>query len=301
MTERYRPRAGALRASCFNSGMEVWLYDEAHREQIRASGAFQALVEDGVGCFAAAAAPLVAQGLFVGVARTGDGSVDVSVMVGAPLSTDEIASTRWDSRPERAFLRLPSGQLCVESNDALRLGPGDAMEPGAVVAVPPGDYCLTLYRPVSGPSEVVVLTPGGTPAAGQPAILPLVDDAGGAAPWRMEDGRVHLQVRFDEFGVSARLALDRDGVASAGLVDGRVVDLQLAAGPRLAVAYLDPGGADRLGARPSRSRRIDWADAWFDTLDDGREWLVLVRRDPENGVDEELQRRWLDATFTPRS
>ena len=37
------------------------------------------------------------------------------------------------AEPQTAFLKLPSGRLCVESNDASRIGPEEPAEEGAVV------------------------------------------------------------------------------------------------------------------------------------------------------------------------
>jgi hypothetical protein len=159
-----------------NSGLEVWLYDDANRETIRGAAA------SGFGGMPGDVEEQSRRGLIVGYSLMQDDDLDVAVCVGDPLTDDELSGTRW-LEPQTAFLRLPSGKLCVESNDASRVGPEQPTEAGAVVELPAGEYRLTLYRidhealdrerlSWSGPQEVIVLTPGGTPADAAQELLP---------------------------------------------------------------------------------------------------------------------------------
>ena len=170
-------RAGATHFSVRNSGGEVWLYDEANREAIRAGNP-----PEGMGGMPANFDELTKQGLLVGYSLAQDDDLEVAVIVGAPLTAAELATGHW-LEPQTAFLRLPSGELCVESNDASRIGFEEPTEEGARVSVPAGDYRLTLHRvddealwrteqQWDGPREVIVLTAGGSSADAATDLLP---------------------------------------------------------------------------------------------------------------------------------
>jgi hypothetical protein len=79
---------------------------------------------------------LTRQGLVVGNSLQQDDDFEIAIHVGEPLTEDELAVARW-LEPQTAFLRLPSGRLCVESNDASRIGPEQPTEQGARLDVPP--------------------------------------------------------------------------------------------------------------------------------------------------------------------
>src|SRR5262245_29080834 len=100
-----------------NSGREVWLYDDANRERIRAGNVPTELPTGMPADFA----ELTRGGFIVGYGLAQDDDVDVEVHVDGPLTASELAKGRWLA-PQTAFLRLPSGRLCVESNDASRVG-----------------------------------------------------------------------------------------------------------------------------------------------------------------------------------
>lgn len=166
-------RAGAIPVHVSNSGLEVWLYDDSQVEALRASHAQERLIGGGS-----------LDGALVGYSLWQDDGIDAAVIVGKPLTAAELRIARW-LEPQTAFLRLPSGKLAVESNDACRIGEGAPGEKGAVVSVPKGDYRVTLYRidhealdreerEWAGPEQVVVLTPGGTPADDVAGLLPFL-------------------------------------------------------------------------------------------------------------------------------
>ncbi len=126
-TAKQYVRAGETVVKVSNFGLEVWLYDDANREAIRRSGAmnFMSGPTQGQESFAAQAQAFSAAlrgGLLVGYSLWQDDELHVAVIVGNPLTKKEMSAARW-LEPQRAFLRLPSGKLCVESNDACRIGP----------------------------------------------------------------------------------------------------------------------------------------------------------------------------------
>jgi hypothetical protein len=134
-------RAGGQRVEVYNSGLEVWLYDEANRERIATAGP----PDEGAGGMPPRFEQSTKKGLIVGYSMEGDGGVEPEIHVGEAFTDEELAVGRW-LEPQTALLKLPSGVLCVESNDASRVGPEEPGEKGAKVKVPPGDYRLTLLR-----------------------------------------------------------------------------------------------------------------------------------------------------------
>ena len=134
-------RDGGTHLSLFNSGLEVWLYDNANADTIRDSGALDFRRESKGESFEA----LTKRGMIVGYSLHQDDELEIAVYVGDPLSETELSMSRW-LEPQTAFLRVPSGRLCVEPNDSCRVGPETPTEKGGVVDVPPGDYRVTLYR-----------------------------------------------------------------------------------------------------------------------------------------------------------
>jgi len=76
------PRAGGSRFHIFNSGLEVWLYDEASREEIRASGGMDFRSDGAERTFD----QLTREGLVVGYSLYQDDELDVEVLVGPPLT-----------------------------------------------------------------------------------------------------------------------------------------------------------------------------------------------------------------------
>jgi hypothetical protein len=128
-------RAGTVRVKVFNSGLEVWMYDEANREAIRASGGMNVGV-DGTG---ATFESLTQKGLVVGFGLYQDDEIDMAVIVGEPLTDEERRHARW-LEPQQALLicrressassrttRAGSGQRRQRKK-----GPGSQCRPGAI-------------------------------------------------------------------------------------------------------------------------------------------------------------------------
>jgi hypothetical protein len=144
------PEARKLRVdnwtvAVYNSGPTVFLYDDAHADEIR-SAAPSLLT----GYYAAPEKdldkPLLSlgeKGVLVVFELYQDDPLLAEVSIGPPLGTEEMQGLPW-SRPQGAYLALPSGQLCIESMDSLRVGPIPPSDPGGRLSVPAGDYLVSL-------------------------------------------------------------------------------------------------------------------------------------------------------------
>ena len=228
--KKVKLRPGAQTVEVFNSGLQVWLYDAANREKLKASGAFevetdQAEMEEKMKSF-------VREGTILAYDLMQDDSLKLAVIVGEPMAKKEMSTAPWLA-PQRGFLRLPTGALVVESNDALTIRKLEPADKGALVNVPPGDYLATIHRidygaleadedDYSGPSEVITLTPGDAakPVEGQPPFLPWEPrPPEGDNQWRIEDGVYHGAVLFPDDEMAMGLAIDKKGVAQMGLKD----------------------------------------------------------------------------------
>ncbi len=231
-------RPGGHRLTVFNSGLEVWLYDEANLQRIR-SGNRAGLPSGMPDRFA----ELTHEGLIVGYSLLQDDGLDVECHVGAPLTAAELVNGRW-LEPQTAFLRLPSGRLCLESNDASRVGNAEPTETGAVAAVPPGDYRLTLlradYEALSregiewhGPQEVIVLTPGGTAGDAAQDLLPFEQrrDLSWVGRYAVRGRRAEALVWFPDYWDTFILNLDAAAVRQLGLGPGHYLRTEVAAPP----------------------------------------------------------------------
>lgn len=129
----------------YNSGPTMFLYDDASQDAIR--DASPSLLHGYYGDPAKDVdGPLLAlgeQGHLVVFELYQDDEFVGELSVGQPLSQDETDGLPW-SEPAWAYLNLPSGRLCVESLDSLRVGDDDPTDPGAMVSVPPGAYAVSL-------------------------------------------------------------------------------------------------------------------------------------------------------------
>ncbi len=189
-------RKGATPAHLYNEGIVVFLYDEANEQQIRDDDPKIIWGADPAAFKEPATRRLLAAGDLLFYGLQGDGGVDVEVVVGAPLTKEELATGKWFG-PQTGYLSLPSGRLCIHSYNTLPMGDNENPEDeGGVVEVPAGTYRVTLYRKdwdameeagmvtldeaeeagidVSGQGrvdEVIVLTPAPKPAKGTTNIL----------------------------------------------------------------------------------------------------------------------------------
>jgi len=213
----------------------VWLYDEAHLEAIRHAGP----PESGHGGMPPGFEASTAAGLIVGYGLLQDDDVDVEVHVGRPFTKKELSGGRW-LEPQRAYLRLPSGRLRIESNDASRVGPEEPGAEGVTVEVAPGDYRLTLLRADhealvrdgvewTGAQELILLEPGGTMADAARDILPFEHrrDLDWVGKHRIDGSRADALVWFEDALDSFFINLDRPALTEMGLLPGGYLRTQV--------------------------------------------------------------------------
>jgi len=295
---------GVRTARVFNSGLEVWLYDEANREAIVASGALRDFDDEQM-------RPLFAGGLLAAYSLYQDDELFVGVMVGLPPTAEALAVDAW-LEPQTAFLRLPSGDLCLESNDASRIGPEEPGDEGARIEVPPGDYRLTLYRvdhealdragrTWDGPQEVVVLTPGGSPADAAAEILPfeLRRDLSWMGQYAIDGPTFTGLAWFDDSWDTFILNIDRRAVERLGLEPGSCLRTTVPeAGMTLVSAYA-ASWKDAAALEPPAGVPLDeYGYAAFSHFDQwNRAEALFCRRDrTTRAIDAAQIKLWLRAT-----
>jgi hypothetical protein len=247
-------RRAGRRLHLRNSGLEVWLYDDASREHICAGNAATELPTGMPARFD----ELTREGLIVGYSLEQDDDLDVEVHIGEPLTERELAKGRWLA-PQTAFLRLPSGRLCVESNDASRVGSGQPTEQGGAVEVPPGDYRLALYRADHealsrehltwhGPQEVIVLTPGGNRGDAAVDLLPFEHkrDMSWVGKYQVRGKRAEALAWFPDYWDTFVLNLDAAAAQQLSLAPGMYLRTEVRA---LAITLISVYAASWADAR----------------------------------------------------
>jgi hypothetical protein len=300
-------RKGGTRVDVENSGLEVWLYDEANLAAIRDSKS----KDKGAGGMPPNFVAQTKKGLVVGYSMEGDGAVDPAIYVGKPFSDEELSAARW-LEPQTAFLQLPSGTLRVESNDVSRIGPEVySKKGGARVEVPKGDYKLTLYRidmeamdresiKWKDPYEVIVLTPGGTKKDAASDLLSFEPrrDLTWVGKYSIDGRRAEALVWFDDSWDTYTLNLDAAALKKLGLkIGGYFRTTVSAAGLTLHSSFAaswddarrlpEPAGLelDEYGyAAPLK--RGEWGDA---------ETLFCRREATKKGVEDKHKSTWLPA------
>ncbi|GMV82970.1 MAG: hypothetical protein AMXMBFR7_41540 [Planctomycetota bacterium] len=303
------PRPGGTYFQLFNSGLEVWLYDDAQQEKIRASGAL-AFGEKGQEAKFKAQAK---KGLVVGYSLRQDDSVSVAVYVGEPLTEQELSASRW-LEPQRAFLDLPSGKLCVESNDSCRVMPeAEPTDKGGTLKVPPGKYRVTLYRSDHEalareelawhpPQEVVVLTPGGKPADAAKALLPFQPrrDLSWKGKYAIRGKQAEVLVWFYDYRDSFVVNLDAAAVKQLGLKHGQYFQTRV---PELKVTLVSVFAPSWLeGRKLPRPNLEPLTEYGFAMLSPQAEWngaeALFARRERANlAVDKKQQGVWFPGIF----
>ena len=286
-------RGGGTHLSLYNSGNEVWLYDDANADAIRASGGMNFLEGTATEPFES----LTKRGLIVGYSLEQDDELEIAVYVGAPLSGAELSVSRW-LEPQTAFLRLPSGHLCVEPNDSLRVGAETPTDTGGMVEVPPGDYRMTLYRvdrealfrerhEWKGPQEVIVLTPGGTDADATHDLLPFESrrDTTWKGKYEITGNRATALAWFNDYWDTCVLNLDSAAAVKMSLRPGAYIRTHVpAAGVTLISAFGTSWKARRAYVRPPASRSTSTATPR------SRRWRNGMEPRPSSAVERERRR-----------
>lgn len=297
-------RKGGTRLGIRSSGRELWLYDEAHRTAIREAG-------PGMGGAPGEIPGLMRAGTLLGVSLPQDDDLDLEIHVGKPLSEAELAAARW-LEPQTAFLRVPSGTLCVESNDASRIGPETPAEKGARVEVPPGDYRVTLYRIDGealfreqiiweGPAEVFVLTPGGTAADAADELLAFEPrrDTTWIGKYTIEGRRAEVLAWFDNYWGAFALNLDAAAVAALGIVRGSYLLTRVPEAGLTLISVYGETWDDAAGLPPPDG--VDLAEYGYAALQHMADWdgasvLWCRRETAKTRVEAPLHAVWTPAT-----
>lgn len=225
------------RVRIFNSGLEVWLYDQSFRYELKASTAFEENADEAL--FQKAMTKFVKEGKIMAYQLMQDDSLDLSVSVRQPLTKEELATAPWLD-PQHGYLRIPSGRLVVESNDSLTIRTSKPTDKGTELKVPAGDYLATLHRidwdaleademDWKGPGEIITLTAGAKakPVRGQPALLPWEQKTSGKADWKIDNGVYHGAVLFYDAEMAMGIALNQDAIARLGLKDKSIALLSV--------------------------------------------------------------------------
>ena len=301
-------RPGGTRINVFNSGLEVWLYDDGNLKTIRAAAT---KADPGAGGMPGGFEKLTKKGLVVGYSLYQDDSVDAEVHVGIPFTAMELAVGRWLD-PQVAFLKLPSGALCIESNDASRLGPEDPGEKGAVVKIPPGDYRLTLLRvdhealdregiDWTGPQELILFTPGGKPTEAASGLLPFEHrrDTSWVGKFTIKAARADALVWFNDYWDTFFVNLDGKACAKLGLTTGRYFRTQVPQAGLTMVSVIGPSWDEaRRLPPPSNVGLEEYGYAAVITPQDWapHEALFCRRDSARTRAEDAVHNLWLPAT-----
>lgn len=300
-------RAGGQRVEVENSGMEVWLYDEANLERIAKAGP----PEEGAGGMPPRFEESAKKGLIVGYSMEGDGGVEPEVHVGTAFTEEELSVGRW-LEPQTALLKLPTGVLCIESNDASRIGPEEPGAKGATVKVPPGDYRLTLLRADhealdregiewKGANEIVLLTPGGKASDATDELLPFENrrDTTWVGKYSITGSKAEVLVWFSDYWDTFFVNLDIAGCKMLGLAPGRHFRTTVPKAGLTMVSVYGPtwDEARRLPA-PSNADLSEYGyAAVIKPQDWGQEETLFCRRDKTKArAEDSVQNIWIPAT-----
>jgi hypothetical protein len=253
-------RVGSVRVEAYNEGLAVFVYDQSHRQAIRKARGVELVnqvLDDPNALKDSAIKEFAKSAMLVAYELRQDDAIAVDVIVGPPLTKDElkvVKGLKW--RPaQKTVLRLPSGKLCIETANSLRIDPDqDPEDKTQTVDVPPGEYLITVHRvdwteldddfseSYTGPGEVITLTPmddSNRPKRFSPALNYSVRKP--SAKWiggyTIEDGTFHGQVNFWDYWEIFRLNLDREAFAALKLGFGSLLEFEIKS-RTFRVAYL---------------------------------------------------------------
>lgn len=299
-------RPNGRRLHVFNSGLEVWLYDDANRDAIRSTAP-----DSASGGMPGAFADLTRAGQVVGYGLHQDDELDVEVHVGKPFTEAELAVARWLA-PQTAWLRLPSGRLCVESNDASRIGEEEPTDQGAHVDVPPGDYRLTLLRvdhealsreklQWTGPQEVILLSPGGKKSDAATGLLPFQQRRGSdwIGRYQVDGNRAEALAWFGDYWDTGVVNLDAKALAKLGLKAGMYFQVNVPAAGLTLVSVFAESWTEGRKLRPPAGVSLD--NYGYAALSPMSEWngavaLFCRREKATTRIEDEHHNTWLPAS-----
>lgn len=302
------PRPGGSRVTVENSGLEVWVYDEANRDRIAKAGP----AEEGAGGMPPRFEQSTKKGLIVGYSLHQDDGLDVEVHVGGPFTEKELRVGRW-LEPQHAWLRLPSGTLCIESNDASRVGPEEPGAKGATVTVPPGDYEVTLLRvdhealdreglAWSGAQEVLLLTPGGRSSDAAGGLLPFEHrrDTAWVGKHSIDGTKADALVWLGDYWDTFFVNLDAKACARLGLETGRYFRTHVPKAGLTMVSVFGPTWEEARQLPPPSNIPLD--EYGYGAVSNPQDWapheaLFCRREKAATRAEDEHQNLWLPATI----
>jgi len=300
-------RAGGVPLEVSNSGLEVWIYDDANRDELKTARG----EDEGAGGMPPDFVAKTLEGLIVGYSLMQDDGLSVEVHVGAPFTEKELSVARW-LEPQVAFLKVPSGKLCVESNDASRIGPEDPGEKGASTTVPKGDYRLTLYRvdhealdreglEWKGAQELILLTPGGSTAEAAEYLLPFEQrrDTSWVGKYTIKGKTIDALVWFPDRWDTFVLNLDSTTIAKLALKPGAYLRTTVpATGLTLVTTFADKWDDARRFPPPDGVDITEFGYAALSPMQDwnGAEALFCRRDDGKTKVEDNNVTVWLPCT-----
>ncbi|NJR69815.1 MAG: hypothetical protein HC771_15005 [Synechococcales cyanobacterium CRU_2_2] len=139
-------RSGATIVHVYSDRTIAFLYDGSNEAQIRESD--PAILKDEDSADDAATQELIQDGVLLAYVMEDDGGIDAEVIVGAPLSDEELAQGCWKT-PQRGYLQLPTGRLMIHSYSTIPMGDNEGEEleeEGHLLETTAGEYVVTIYR-----------------------------------------------------------------------------------------------------------------------------------------------------------
>ncbi|MFT3878762.1 MAG: hypothetical protein QM703_03765 [Gemmatales bacterium] len=240
-------RPGAHRLDVYNEGLIVYLFDESSLEHLKNSEAdFQGGFADDEAECDKKLRKLAKEGWYIAYALFQDDEVVAEVVVGPPLTKKELAVARW-LKPQKAYLKLPSGKLRVDTPNTLPIHDDEPQDEPGLVTVPPGDYVVTLYRmdwnemqndglvsdgkPWPGPQEVIVLTPATeakVPKNKTYLRFPKPDEDVWKGKYEIKDNTFHGLAMTHYWWDNINVNVDRAAEEQLGLLPGMMFRLTMA-------------------------------------------------------------------------
>jgi len=285
-------REGVCRATAYNDGLTVFLYDASQRSALAHVDIAEVIEQHyGVDELEQQYREISVDAQLVAYELEQDDEINIDVAVGAPLN-DEERSTLGVGEAQQTLLKAPTGQLRVESYNSLNLGKSPGEEVGARVDVPAADYTLSLYRKdfsgwsdsklerYRGPLQIVILTPTDelSPPDERRAYLPWLPPAGApdwVGDWQIDDGGVF----HGRFIIPIGINLDRPAAQRMRLRAGTRLRLETddwsheaiylpGAGIEFAPAFAYGTAAEVVhlvaSLKPNRQAGVETLDLWYD-------------------------------------
>lgn len=305
-------RADTYLVMATGSGHEVWLYDAAYLEAIRNSDVFEDISSENT-----AFADLLASGMLACYGLEDDYGADLSLSIGAPYTEVELSRSRW-LEPQTTWLHLPSGRLLIESTEGSRIlpdGMGEELtgkDDDGLVELPAGDYKLTLYRidqealsheglNWEGPSEAIVLTPGGNQSNAADHILEFCPrrDLNWVGKYSIEGCVMQGLIWFDDPWDTFRLNIDEAAWKKLGLKTGSLLKVTLSEPELELMTVMATSWTHALKLVPPESfkgpERATGSQDLGSQNGNPVETVFNIRSRTQTGIAEKYQQIWLPA------